>query len=69
MTNNEAVLVIYREGLKERTSVTQYKHILAALKVLGITGEDERHILYEMDYHDENGNRRTWLAMKLGAKK
>jgi hypothetical protein len=64
-----AVVEMMQEAQKEKSSVTAYRRMLKAMRLLGIDDPDAINlILYGLEYHDRDGKPYDWLARKLQQK-
>lgn len=56
MTKSEAVMTLVREGRRLRQSVESNRKIIAALKVLGVDGEELKTVGYQLELWKTNGD-------------
>ena len=56
MTKSEAVMTLVREGRRLRQSVESNLRILAALKTLGVTGEELKTVGHQLELWKATGD-------------
>ena len=68
MMRAAAVVELMQEAQKEKSTVSAYKRVQKALRLLGINDADAVNlILYALEYHTREGKPHKWLAQKLRA--
>jgi hypothetical protein len=56
MTKGDAVNAIIFDARADRSSPTSYRRMLRALRVLGLTEEEQQEALWHLDYLDADRN-------------
>ena len=56
MNKSEAVMILVQEGRRLRQSVASNLRIIAALRVLGIEGEELKAVGYQLELWKTNGD-------------
>lgn len=56
MTKHEAVMILIRDGHRLRQSVDSNKRMIAALKTLGLEGQELLRVGYELEVWKANGD-------------
>lgn len=61
-----ALVELLQEATKTRQSLSAYERVLKALRVLQVDPVlYGRRVLYQLEYHDRDGDPNPWLAKKL----